>query len=170
MADAPMLRERLLTLGIDSNTRHNLNLLRPGLAVHIDEIVAGFYSHFLQFDSAAALLPAGIAPRLRQRQRAHWIEMFECRFDEHYTSNAVRIGQAHFDHKVPPRLYLAGHSYFHCRIIEMAARKYGQSGHLPILLASVAKVIALDIDLALSAYTRAMWREPPANDLASVWL
>ncbi len=160
---------RLRALGIDANTKHNIALLRPDLSKHIGDVVEGFYSHILQFPEVAALLAKAPSGGLKQRQAAHWLEMFECRFDDHYLAGALRIGRVHFDRKVPPRLYLAGHNYFHCRIIELAAQKYGQSRELPVALASIARIIALDIDLALSSYTHAFWTKAPA-DADSVWL
>ena len=83
---------------------------------------------------------------------------------------AVRIGQAHFDHKVPLRLYLAGQSHFYCAIIERAARRFGGSRELPVILASIARILSLDVDLATSAYTRALWRGEPVRRTGEVWV
>jgi heme-based aerotactic transducer len=162
------LEERLRVLGIDSNTRYNLALLRPWLKESIAEFVNSFYAHMLRHPEIARIFGGAAPEHLKSRQRAHWLEMFECRFDDHYVMNAMRIGRAHFEHDVPPRLYLAGHNFFHCAIIELAANKCRSSRDLPIMLASVAKVIALDVDLAMSAYTRAFWTSKPEND--SVWI
>jgi len=161
--DNQILTERLSAFGIDANTRHNLALLRRELAASIDEVIAGFYAHFNRIPSANIHFAGPMLTRLQQRQRAHWLEMFECRFDQHYVANAIRIGRAHFDHKVPPRLYLAGQSHFQCSLISLAASKFGTSRDLPVLLASITRIIALDTDLAFSAYTRAFWTAAPAT-------
>jgi hypothetical protein len=169
MISPKVLDSRLKMLGIDSNTRHNLELFRPVLAQRISDIVDAFYLHLRQFPEVTALLPKQGISALQYRQEAHWLEMFECRFDDHYLTSAIKIGRAHFDHKVPPRLYLAGHAFFHCRIIELAAGIYGRSGDLSMLLVSIARVIALDIDLAMSAYTREYWSARPV-EAESVWV
>jgi hypothetical protein len=46
----------------------------------------------------------------------------------------------------------------------LAAAKFGASRDLPVVLASIARVIALDTDLAFSAYTRVFWTATPANN------
>lgn len=168
------LSERLRALGIDDNTRHNLSLFRPHLIGAIDAVVAEFYDHFQRIPSARVHFASPRLSLLKQRQRAHWLEMFEARFDATYAANAIRLGEAHFNSRVPPRLYLAGQSFFQCSIIALAAKRIGPGRDLPSVLASIARVIALDVDLAMSAYTRAFWSRPPREQEAAseqnVWL
>lgn len=165
-----LLLERLQALRIDSHTRHNVGLMRPHLRENIDGLIEDFYDHFLSMPSAQPYFNAPYVGKLKLRQRAHWLDMFECRFDASYLSNAVRIGQAHFDNKVPLRLYLAGQSHFYCSMIEVAARRFGASRELPVMLASLARVLSLDVDLATSAYTRALWIGERQRQKSEVWV
>lgn len=169
-AERDLLAERLHALRIDDNTRHNVAIVRPFLIESIDGLIVDFYTHFLSIPSARAHFDTPYIGKLKLRQRAHWLEMFECRFDAHYLANAVRIGQAHFDHKVPLRLYLAGQSHFYCSVIESAARRLGATRELPVVLASIARILSLDVDLATSAYTRALWRGEPVRRASEVWI
>lgn len=168
-----LVEERLRAFGIDAHTRHNLFQLRPVLATSVDRVVADFYAHFSQLPTARRHFTEDVLQRLKPRQCAHWLDMFECRFDERYVANAIRIGEVHFRQRVPARLYLAGQSHFQCSLIRLAADKFGASRDLPAILAAVTRVIALDTDLALSAYTRAYWSmEKPAaaSSADEVWV
>lgn len=95
---------------------------------------------------------------LRSKQISHWINLFSCDFDQTYANSAIRIGKAHFKNKVPPHLYIAGYNFFQCQLIVEVSDQLSGEAELPQCLAAIAKVISLDMDLALSAYTRQYWR------------
>jgi hypothetical protein len=42
-------------------------------------------------------------------------------------------------------------------LIKLASAHYGASLELPGILASITRVVNLDVDLAISAYTREFW-------------
>lgn len=165
-----MIEQRMKALGIDAQTRQLLQFLRPEIAAQLEIVARAFYEHFAAFPEVSRLLPLESVPVLRQHQKKHWLALFEARFDEEYCANAVRIGQIHFARGISPRLYLAGISFFHCRLIEFLARRYVRDPQLPAMLSALAKAIALDTDLALSAYTRAYWSTAKEDTSQALWL
>lgn len=165
MSDRLNIETRLALLGIGDDTVHNARLFYPTLYAALDRIVEKFYNHLLSFPDARQILaPMDVQTRLAPRQKAHWEKLFSCRIDERYVAEALLVGKIHFQSKVPPYLYLAGYNFFHCQIIKLATEKYDRLTGLPEILAGTSRLITLDMDLALSAYTREFWQ---MSDLAS---
>jgi hypothetical protein len=154
------LEKRLRLLGITNDTKHNIGVFYPHFLNAIDDIAGQFYAHLLSFPEGKSLLAdQDIKNSLKPRQQAHWIELFACQFNERYVTNALRVGQIHYKRKIAPYLYMAGYNFFHCQIISVASQHFGTALELPNLLASITRVVTLDMDLALSAYTREHWRQ-----------
>ena len=159
------LKTRTRLLGIDDATEHNIALFYPNFASHIDEILDQFYDHILSFPEARNIFgknDAGIM--LKQKQKYHWLTLFSCKLYDNYVSNALRIGTIHYRIKVPPYLYMAGYNYFSCKLISVASLYYGPKIELTNILSSISRLVTLDMELSLSAYTKEHWnkKEIPA--------
>ena len=155
---AQELTRRLSLLGISADTKYNVGEFYPTLAGAIDGIISRFYAHILSFpEGKQALEKMDIQNSLIPRQRAHWLKLFSCKFDDDYYRSAVRIGQVHYEQRVSPYLYLAGYNFFSCELIRLAAQSHRDAVSLSNLLTSISRVVTLDMDLALSAYTREHW-------------
>lgn len=155
MTEALNIETRLRLLGIGNDTRHNLSVFYPVFGDALERIVEKFYAHILTFPAAAELLAGSdVKNHLMLRQKAHWDKLFSCRFDQDYVTEAIRIGKVHFDRKVPPYIYIAGYTFFHGQIIRLATRHYDATTGLQEVLIGAGRLIALDMDLALSAYMR----------------
>lgn len=161
MSSTIKLDARKRLLGIDESTIYDVRLIRPFLAEQLDSIMEELYRHLLSFPECSRLLPAQETGSLKMKQKAHWLRMFECRFDEAYAAYAVRIGQVHFERKIPPYVYLAAYNYVQCLIVARITEVQRHRRDLATILSSLSRVITLDIDLALSAYTRAFWKSAP---------
>jgi hypothetical protein len=163
------LQSRLALFEIDENTRHAINLFHPVFHKHLDGIVAQFYLHMFGFpEGRRALTGIDVKQRLAPRQKAHWLNLFACELDERYVEHAVTIGRVHYERRIPPFLYMAGYTFVQCRLIAIACEAHRGGDELPDLLASISRLIALDMDLALSAYTREHWREAPLPETVYV--
>ena len=156
------ITRRLVLLGITDDTKQNISIFFPTFTAEIDGIIKKFYAHILSFPEGKEIF-SGIDIRgsLERRQKEHWIRLFSCRFDAQYTSSAIRVGQAHFEKKIAPYLYLAGYNFFHCELIQLISKTYAKSIGLPSMLSGITRLITLDMDLALSAYTREYWKRAP---------
>lgn len=132
--------------------------VRPIFHSSLDDIIRGFYYHILSFPEGRKILSdPDVIARLPERQKSHWITLFSCKFDDIYAKNAINIGKVHFKNKVSPYVYISGYNYFQCELIKAVSAECRGDADLAAMLMSIAKVISLDMDLALSAYTREYW-------------
>lgn len=156
----PNIEGRLRLLGIDMSARMDAKRFFPIFEAHVDRIIAHFYDHMYSFAEARRLLgdPQNVL-RLSERQKQHWLRLFSCRFDAEYVRSALHVGEVHYARRVPPYLYLAGYNFFHCELIRLASATI-TGIEVPPLLAAITRLVTLDMDLALSAYTREHWRAP----------
>lgn len=158
------IKNRLELLGIDEDTKHNIKQFYPVFSRSIDDIILKFYSHIVSFPEAQTIFKDfDIKGRLRSLQSAHWLRLFSCEFDDEYVNNALKIGQIHYTNRVAPYLYMAGYNMFHCEVIRVASEEYHDTIYLPHVLTAVTRVITLDMDLSLSAYTREHWATHVVN-------
>lgn len=151
------LSKRLKLLNISDTTIANMRTFHPIVASNIDNLVAEFYRFVHQMPATAAIFHGyDIERHLKPAQKKHWDSLFSGRFDDEYTDQAIRIGTIHYRRKVAPYLYIAGYNYYHCEMIRLAALHYAGMD-LAQILQAIAKAVALDMDLALTSYTRAAW-------------
>jgi hypothetical protein len=153
------LRHRLHLLEITEITKQNISPLHTLFMEESDELVKNFYGHLKKFPEARKILAGVDIPRvLYPKQKSHWNKLLSCTLDENFVKNAVHIGQIHFRCNVAPYIYMAGYNYFHCELIALASEKLGSSYTLGGTLMALTRLITLDMDLALSAYTREFWK------------
>ena len=151
------LSKRLRLLGITDITIENIRTFRPTFDRNIDVIIHNFYEHMTSFPDAMAIFLRGHdLSSLKRYQKAHWEKLFGCNFNEDYLNSAIKIGMIHYKHKVPPYLYIAGYNFFHCEIIRFCSIDY-KGLDLPNALSSITRIISLDMELALSSYTKMEW-------------
>jgi hypothetical protein len=162
-SNALALRKQLLN--IDENTAHNVRLVAPVIRKNLDSMVERLYRHLLSFPECARLLPERTIGALKAKQVSHWWRMLDCAFDDAYIARALRIGQLHFDHRVPPYIYLAAYNYMQSLVLACVASEAQLSrSETSAVLSSLSRIIMLDIDLAMAAYTRAVWSGPSSAE------
>lgn len=145
------LKARLARFQIDGSTKSNLGQLKLPTTDGLDSIVARFYEYLHHFPETHELLKGHDEERLRVRQKAHWMQLLRCDFDQNYVHSCLVVGLQHFHARVPPQTYIAAYSYFQSELL----RKI-MSMHTPMefeaLSISVGKVIMLDMSISLNAY------------------
>ena len=157
MSTLAMLAARKRLLGINDNTVHNIKAIRPFLIEQLDPIIDELYRHLLTFPECAKILTQSAIPMLKLKQKLHWVLMLDCKFDEPYATHTMQIGRIHFQRKVPPYIYIAAYSYVQCLIVARVSDHAHGKHDLATTLSSLSRIIMLDMDLALLAYTRAFW-------------
>ena len=158
MHELATLQRRLRLLEIDDDVRVSIKKIHPVLHANLDSIIDSFYKHLASFPECKTLFDkTDSLLTLPKRQRLHWLDLFSCRFDEAYAKRALAVGRAHFQHGVAPYLYISGYTFFHCWILRAISESHAGAGDLPSLLTATTRIIHLDMDLALSAYTREYW-------------
>jgi len=154
------IRQRCQMLQIDQTVIDTLHFISPFIAHRIDGIIDRFYAHLQTFPEYQRVFqPPEIINNLVQAQRTHWLILLSGTLDESYQKRAYRIGQVHFEKGISLYLYSAGYSFFQCALTEALLEKYEDNPRLGDILKAVTKVINLDMDLAISAYTRDLWTD-----------
>lgn len=152
------LDKRLRFFGINGRTKRAINSFLPVMLPQMDAIASRFYGYLLNFPEAQAVLKShNNNKKLQDRQVKHWIKLFSCRFDDEFYKYSLNIGKIHYVHKVSPYLYIGGYAHIQADLAQIASTHYADPDMRAAVLAAIARLIALDMDLALSAYTREHW-------------
>jgi methyl-accepting chemotaxis protein len=160
MANAQVLTLRKQLLGIDDNTAHNIRLAMPVIREHLDDIFEDMYRHLTSFPQVNALFANMSIAALQEKQRRHWMRLFDCAFDDAYLQSALRIGRVHFDRRVPPFAYMAAYQQVLSGLTARVAQAGFDRRQVAVIINSLSRIVMLDMELALSAYTQAMWTGP----------
>jgi methyl-accepting chemotaxis protein len=147
---------RLQFLLVDQASRDAVKELLPTIEANLPEILNGFYDHIMQWSELSGLIGSlDKIPGLKAAQTQHWQNLFSGRFDDSVFSRAVTIGQAHQRIGLEPRWYVGGYSYTMGRLMALAVDHCGDDrDKLSLLLASIAKAVFLDMELAISVYIK----------------
>ena len=124
------------------------SLLEPRTADAIETFYAGVLRSVPDHP-----LTAKIIDQLKREQQEHWKSLFESRFDQTYFNRASLIGIKHHEIGTDVRWYVTGYmkikSGFSMQIIDAPVSLPGKAK----LMATLDKYIALDMAMAVSAYT-----------------
>jgi hypothetical protein len=146
-----MIEKLFQFLNIDAETRASASLLSDLLVPHVDEVVEEFYSKVEELDISAHIGSRTIST-LKQKQKQHWIALFQSQFQDDYFAGVRRIGVRHRDIELNPMWYVAGYMRLKLAFVEVIIRS-----HLPAvtkgqLVKTLDKYIAIDMAFALSTY------------------
>lgn len=156
---SPKLDIRLALLSISAETTALIVSLGPMLDAELDAILRRFYKHIRSHPESQALIADdAMEKRLRARQKAHWLRLFSCRFDEEYVASALAVGRAHLRARVAPHIYIAGYNFILCELIKAVVARHAGAMEVSGLVTAMTRIVYLDMDLALSTYTRELWR------------
>lgn len=148
------LAKALEFLNLTGEDAVRLRQLSNAFLKHSDEFVEGFYRHLFRFEEAARLLQdEQLVARLKQAQLTHFEEMLTAEWDENFAEKRHRVGQAHADLGVEPRLFLGAYGQYleHCFSHFAAVHRQDHDACVSTML-SLWKAILLDIGLSLDAY------------------
>jgi hypothetical protein len=151
-----MIPELLRFVEIDDDTKRRGHEIWDLLAPRADAIVEDFYSKVQAFDISAHITDAAIR-RLKIKQKQHWASLFGSQFDEEYANSVRRVGIKHRDIDLGPMWYVAGYM-----ALKIAFTDAITDSPLPPIkksrqLMALDKFVALDMALALSTYSAAVF-------------
>jgi signal transduction histidine kinase len=153
----PERRQRQQFLGISAADADNVRQLRDAFAAHAREFAERFYEHLLSDERTAALLadPTQLE-HLKGVQATYFAELLEGVFDADYFEKRRRVGQTHQRVGLEPVFYLGAYNQYVQLTFPLFCKAFGHDAEkvLPLLL-SLAKIIFLDIGLALDTYFHA---------------
>ena len=120
----------------------------------VDGVVAEFYHHLLRFPELAALLHAepGRLERLKQMQRAYFLNLTDGRFDEEYFESRLRVGDAHQRVGLRPYWYLGAFGLYLRHALRALVTETNDIERLIPRLEALIKAVFLDMSLAMNTY------------------
>lgn len=159
-ASLDVLKHRIQLLALNQPVVDVLQRISPFIDECLDGIIEDFYAHMQRFPEGRKLFADPDRVRgLKAHQVSHWQRLFKVELDAGYLDEALRIGTAHYRHRVAPHLYIAGYTFFQAALLKRIASRYQADPQLPVMSEAVTKLVGLDMDLALSVYVRALWQD-----------
>ncbi len=146
--------KRKAYLQITPDDERRLRDVHPVLKRHSREVIDRFYEFLLSHDHTRTMLSApGLIDRLKGLQQRYFEELTGGVYDIGYFENRLKVGQAHERVGLSPEWYLGAYNQY----LEIVTRVLGdelkgRAKDLVDHLASLTKVIHLDMSLALDAY------------------
>ena len=146
--------ERVSFLKIDADTAATLAEFKPQVAEAVDGVLGKFYDHIEKLPQLAALFTTpAIKAHARDAQKAHWLGMFEGKFDDAYVERVQRIGKTHERIGLEPRWYIGGYAMALGELMAVAVKTYRKKPEkLVAVQQAMIKAIMLDMDYAISVY------------------
>lgn len=154
-----LLKHRIQLLAINQPLVDALHRISPFVENCLNGIIEDFYAHMQRFPEGRKIFSDPHQVRgLKSHQFNHWKRLFNAELDEAYLREAIRIGKAHYRGRVAPHLYIAGYNFFEAALLKRVSTRYQSDPQLPVMMEAIAKVVGLDMDLAMSVYLRELWR------------
>lgn len=157
--DKKML-ERLAFLEINNESQTHIDLAYQLITPKIKQILDGFYDHLLQFEQTKKIIKDNSSVDiLKKAQGNHWDMLLKMEFNDVYFQHCLAIGRAHQRIGLTPRWYMGGYRYILTQmtnIILENKRKIPRRIKIDDIIATVQKVVFLDMDLAVDAYFQAV--------------
>jgi signal transduction histidine kinase len=145
---------RLAFLGLTPDDAARLRELHPFAERHVAEIVDAFYEHLLKFDATRTILgDAETIRRLKEKQRQYFLSLTSGDYGEAYFEGRLRVGDIHQQINLAPPWYLGTYNLYIRLLLPHLAAEFGHDPQrLTGYLASLNKVMFLDMGLAIDAY------------------
>jgi len=154
---AEELQARLKFLSFDEQDGRNLVEIRDVIASRIDEMIAEFYDHLLQFEELRVILsdPTLVA-RLKGSQRQYLLSLGQLGDYVEYAEARLRIGLTHERVGLKQKWYLgAYHKLFELILRRLTARYSQDAYRLSSLVLTLNKVLSLDEIFVVETYYHA---------------
>lgn len=147
------IERRFAFVGYDDKDRRNAADIWRLLEDELDGILRLFYANVQKNPDAPRIDSERIAC-LVSAQKLHWQRLLIENHQPSYADSVRRVGATHHRLHIEPRWYIAGYAMIINRIIRVLADKLaGDAAHLTELICTLNRHVAIDIDLALAAYT-----------------
>ncbi len=142
-------------LDIDDTERLRARRLWEIIAPQVDSVLECFYAR-LAGTEPGDLLAAHGTVRLNAQQKKHWERLFAADFSEDYQAGVRRIGLRHREIGLDPRWYIASYSALKLQFIEVITGSEIGTEEKTLMIRTLEKFVAIDLGLALSAYSAAI--------------
>ncbi len=148
------VRKRKDYLEITEEDEKNLRDAHEHLQDYTQAIVDRFYEYLLSHPHTSAILSKpGLIERLKGLQRSYFSELTAGDYDIRYFENRLKVGRTHDRVGLAPEWYLGAYNKYLQIASDVLSRAF-KDDHERYLraIASLTKIIYLDMSLALDAY------------------
>ncbi|WP_193184103.1 methyl-accepting chemotaxis protein [Nisaea sediminum] len=153
MTDAAQT-SRLAFAGLDKNTLADMKAIWPVIEAGLPSVLDAFYTHVSAAPETAAILEKGPGiDALKRAQTEHWRTVFNDGFSAEHLERAIRIGKIHAKIGLTPRWYIGAYTFTQPLLFKLIAKKYKRTEDALRYCNAVARAVAIDMDLALEAYS-----------------
>lgn len=160
------ISDRLDFLQIDEKTKEDVRRLKPVVRERMPRALERFYEHIKRYPQTSRFFASPeIITSARARQISHWDVIVEGEFGDDYFHRVSTVGQTHARIGLEPRWYIGAYALVLEDLIRAAITDHGKgrawlsrtsdTDQLASSLASLSKVVLLDIELAVSVYFEA---------------
>lgn len=139
---------------------YNLKKVGPRIESIIDLLVEEFYEQQTAIDDVALIIgDADTLERLRSAQKQYIIDLFSGYYDMTYANNRLRIGLVHKRIGVGPKFYLSAMQLLKSLLFKAIYEVFADYDEAKSIIASLEKLLMLDIQLVFDAYIRSLVNE-----------
>jgi methyl-accepting chemotaxis protein len=167
MAGASEIQGRMQFLRMDEQTKVGLELAKPMVARHIDDILDVFYAFVAGVPELAEMMSSpAIVKHAREEQKKHWLNnLFSGNFGNDYVLSARKIAKAHERIGLKPEYYLGAYELVVEHLLSKADEifsdqkrgfwsvfKPSSQGQRQMVRDAILKVVFLDMGLVIDVY------------------
>ena len=154
---AEELQTRLAFLSFGAQDGRNLVEIHDVISSCLEELIAEFYDHLLQFEELRGILSdPKLVERLKGAQRQYLLSLGQLGDGVEYAEERLRIGLTHERVGLKQKWYLgAYHKLFELIVQPLAVRYSGDAGKLSSLVLTLNKVLRIDEIFVVETYYHA---------------
>ena len=154
---AEELQTRLAFLSFGAQDGRNLVEIHDVISSCVEELIAEFYDHLLQFEELRGILSdPKLVERLKGSQRRYLLSLGQLGDGVEYAEERLRIGLTHERVGLKQKWYLgAYHKLFELIVQPLAVRYSGDAGRLSSLVLTLNKVLRIDEIFVVETYYHA---------------
>ena len=154
---AEELQTRLAFLSFGAQDGRNLVEIHDVISSCVEELIAEFYDHLLQFEELRGILSdPKLVERLKGAQRQYLLSLGQLGDGVEYAEERLRIGLTHERVGLKQKWYLgAYHKLFELIVQPLAVRYSGDAGKLSSLVLTLNKVLRIDEIFVVETYYHA---------------
>ncbi|NVJ93398.1 MAG: CZB domain-containing protein [Methylocystaceae bacterium] len=148
------MREKLVQFRLDADALDALRNFRSIMERNFDGIIEHFYTHIQQWDGVSDVLNSSKGvDALKKEQKAHWLRLFDCHFDDEYLEAAKTIGRIHERVGISPQWYIAGYNLIVDELLGLVLQTYGKNPKRAIpTCQAITSVAFMDLEITMSSF------------------
>ena len=142
-----------LIYSFSDNDASNLMQLGGLMESYTNDFISGTYSFISNFDDFSKFLPNEETKNRHQEKLKFWfMGLFSGKYNNEYLRKLKRIGEVHAEIKLPSHYVSATMNHIRNFIHDIILKNFPSSNRRDELIASVDKIIDINLDIIISSY------------------